>query len=163
MDVVLRFRGREIAAREVAFLRELIATHPEASRRALSQQVCQSWGWVQRNGAWRDGVCRSLLVALDRGGHISLPPPRRSVPRRRHRLAADAVPIATPPPLACGLAELGPLELRPVRRTAEEPLFHALLARHHYLGYTQPVGEHLKYLVVAAGRPVACFAWSSAP
>ncbi|MDP2706054.1 MAG: DUF4338 domain-containing protein, partial [Burkholderiales bacterium] len=30
-------------------------------------------------------------------------------------------------------------------------------------GYTQPVGEHLKYLVCAQGRPVACVAWSSAP
>ncbi len=34
---------------------------------------------------------------------------------------------------------------------------------HHYLGYTQPVGEHLKYLVLAGQRPVAAFAWSSAP
>jgi hypothetical protein len=27
----------------------------------------------------------------------------------------------------------------------------------------QPVGEHLKYLVWATGRPIACLAWSSAP
>ena len=33
----------------------------------------------------------------------------------------------------------------------------------HYLGYEQPVGEHLKYLVWTQGRPVACLAWSSAP
>jgi hypothetical protein len=31
-----------------------------------------------------------------------------------------------------------------------------------YLGYEQPVGEHLKYLVWAQGRPPACVAWSSA-
>jgi hypothetical protein len=34
---------------------------------------------------------------------------------------------------------------------------------HHYLGYTRPVGEHLKYLFVARGRQIACAAWSSAP
>jgi hypothetical protein len=60
-------------------------------------------------------------------------------------------------------AELGPLEVRQVRRTPEEALFNGLLQQHHYLGYTQPVGEHLKYLVYAQGRPVACAAWSSAP
>ncbi len=38
-----------------------------------------------------------------------------------------------------------------------------LVEEHHYLGYVQPVGEHLKYLVYARGRPVACLAWSSAP
>src|SRR5438105_338469 len=53
----------------------------------------------------------------------------------------------------------GPL----VRRTAEEPLFNGLLEHYHFLGYTQPVGEHLKYLVYGAGRGVACLAWSSAP
>ena len=37
------------------------------------------------------------------------------------------------------------------------------MEEHHYLGYEQPVGEHLKYLVWAQGRPVACLAWSSAP
>jgi len=45
----------------------------------------------------------------------------------------------------------------------EEPLFNYLIAQYHPLGYTQPVGEHLKYLVYAAGRPIACLAWSSAP
>src|ERR1039457_6299687 len=50
-----------------------------------------------------------------------------------------------------------------VSLTADEPLFHSLMEEHHYLGYEQPVGEHLKYLVRAQGRPVACLAWSSAP
>jgi Druantia protein DruA len=39
----------------------------------------------------------------------------------------------------------------------------SLIEHHHYLGYEQPVGEQLKYLVSAAGRPLACLAWSSAP
>jgi uncharacterized protein DUF4338 len=37
------------------------------------------------------------------------------------------------------------------------------VAQYHPLGYIRPVGEHLKYLVSAAGRPIACLAWSSAP
>src|SRR5260370_5219163 len=56
-----------------------------------------------------------------------------------------------------------PIEIEPVRRTTDEPLFNSLMESHHYLGYEQPVGEHLKYLVWAQERPVACLAWSSAP
>ena len=37
------------------------------------------------------------------------------------------------------------------------------MEHHHYLGYEQPVGEHLKYVCWAQGRPIACLAWSSAP
>ena len=65
--------------------------------------------------------------------------------------------------LQAQLAQLQPLDIRQVRSTAQERVFDALLQGHHYLGYTRPVGEHLKYLVSAKGRPVACFTWSSAP
>jgi hypothetical protein len=54
---------------------------------------------------------------------------------------------------------LGPVTFHQVRRTPDEGVFNSLLAQYHYLGYQQPVGEHLKYLVVAGGRPVAGFAW----
>jgi hypothetical protein len=66
-------------------------------------------------------------------------------------------------PLQAKLCELQPLEFRQVRRTPEEALFNNLLEQYHYLRYAQPVGEHLKYLVYAQGRPIACLSWSSAP
>jgi hypothetical protein len=66
-------------------------------------------------------------------------------------------------PIRGALADLMPLTFRQVRRTAEEPLFNGLIETHHYLGYTQPVGEHLKYLVYSGERLLACLAWSSAP
>ena len=47
--------------------------------------------------------------------------------------------------------------------TEQEPLFNSLMEHYHYLAYEQPVGEHLKYLAWAQGRPIACLAWSSAP
>src|SRR5215472_57853 len=61
------------------------------------------------------------------------------------------------------LERAGMIELQQVRRTADEPLFNSLMESHHYLKYEQPVGEQLKYLVWAQGRPLACLAWSSAP
>jgi hypothetical protein len=103
------------------------------------------------------------MLQLQRAGHIELPAVRRVrrnplVERRR-----PAEPAVDTTPMRCSLAEIRPLELRQVRRTAEEPLFNSLIEHYHYLGYTQPVGEHLKYLVYALGRPIACLAWSSAP
>jgi hypothetical protein len=50
-----------------------------------------------------------------------------------------------------------------VRRTPQEALFNSLMEQYHYLGYEQPVGEHLKYVVSAKGQPIACLAWCSAP
>src|SRR5205823_9212466 len=66
-------------------------------------------------------------------------------------------------PIEAKLKDIGPIEFEQVRRAAEEPLFNSLMEENHYLGYEQPVGEHLKYLVWTHGRPIACLAWSSAP
>jgi hypothetical protein len=65
--------------------------------------------------------------------------------------------------LDASLGEIRPVDIRQVRRRSEEKLFNSFIETHHYLGYTQPVGEHLKYLIYAQGTPVACMAWSSAP
>jgi len=163
MGVVLRYRGRALDAAEVACIADLIAAHPEASRRALSQALCTAWGWTQPNGTLCDAVCRGLLLALERAGHIRLPPPRWRSPRpRRRHILGEREEVDTSP-LVAPLQAIGSLEFRQVRRTPQEPLFHALLDRYHDLGYAQPVGEHLKYVVFADTRPVACFAWSSAP
>jgi hypothetical protein len=66
-------------------------------------------------------------------------------------------------PIVVALKEHRPIELQQVRRTGDEPLFNSLMEQHHYLKYEQPVGEQLKYLAWAQGRPIACLAWSSAP
>jgi len=145
----------------------LIAAHPGASRRQLSLRLCAAWQWKQTNGAPRDMVCRELLLGLQRAGQIELPPVHhvhRNPPARRGSESGSGVPTyLDTTPLDAPLSTLRPLEFHYVRRTPEEPLIHSLLERHHYLGYTRPGGEHLKYLAWAQGRPLACLAWSSAP
>ena len=163
MGPVFRFRGREVSTAELEQIRKLISEQPKLTRRKLSLQVCEAWGWRQPNGTLSDAKCRALLLALHRDGRIELPAPRWYARRPAARIRPVTLPLLDMSPLACTLAELGPLDVRQVRRTGDEPLVQALLAAHHYLGYARPVGEHLKYLVTAGGRPVACFLWSSAP
>ena len=118
---------------------------------------------MQSNGVLRDMVARGLMLMLHREGHIVLPPVRK--------IMRNPIVYRKPPALIdvdetliqTSLAELGVLQFTQVRRTAGEALFNSLLQQHHYLGYSRPVGEHLKYMVYAQGRPVACLAWSSAP
>ncbi len=162
---ILRYRGRTITQGDITFLRRLIAESPGHSRRKLSECVCDAWGWVQQNGARRDMVCRSLMLLLHRAGHIELPPARVQVLNNvvLKRRPAPAPADLDRSPIETSFADLGPLEWRQVRRTPDEGLFHALLAEHHYLGSIRSVGEHLKFLVLAGGRPIACFAWSSPP
>src|SRR5213080_294889 len=147
-----RYRGQNIDSLQVAFLREFIAAHHESSRWKLSRQLCEALGWKQPNGALRDMVCRGLLLMLERAGEIELPPVRR---RPQGRLAKPKPVVADDRPVCGPLSELGPLTIEPVRRTPQEALFNSLVDQYHYLGYEQPVGEHLKYLVSAKGQAIA--------
>jgi hypothetical protein len=160
METVLRYRGREVTDKDVVFIRQLIARNSGDSRWVLSRKLCREWGWVQANGALRDMICRGMMLELARAGHIELPPVRIRIVNPRLRPAPVEIDQR---PIEGRLSGLGPLEFRQVRRTPWESLFNSLIEHYHYLGYCQPVGEHLKYLVFCGDRPVACLAWGSAP
>lgn len=147
---------------DVEFIASLIRNNPKMSRRALSLQLCAAWNWIQANGQPRDMVCRGMLLVLDRAGHIRLPAARLVFKQPPRRKASEIIEIQRTP-IATSLDEIGEIEIRQVRRTADEDIVESLIERHHYLGYTRLVGEHLKYLITARGVPVGCFCWSSAP
>ncbi len=157
------YRGRVVTDKDIIFINELIVQNPGDSRWALSRELCRAWNWVQPNGALRDMVCRGLMLELHRSGHIRLPG-KKSSPRnpfvdrkKPEKIQIDQTPLTTE------LSKIRPLEFRQVRRSSYEKLFNSLVEHYHYLGYCHPVGEQLKYIAYANGRPIACLAWSSAP
>jgi hypothetical protein len=162
---MLRYRGRDITASDIAFLRSFIHAHSDLSRWKLSRRLCEVWQWKQANGALCDQLCRSMLLLLHRAGEIELPAVRRR-PLRNY-LAERQAPEALVPdsrPVYGSLTLLRPqIDVHQVRRTSEENLFNSLVEQYHYLRYDQPVGEHLKYLITANGQAIACIAFSSAP
>lgn len=163
MDEGIRYRGRIFTEREIEDVRELISRYPDKSRFFLSKELCRLWDWTQANGTPRDMVCRGLLLKLHTEGRITLPPQKR-VPtwlkrrkKRPEKIEVDDSPCDVP------LDKLLPLTILMVRRTPLERLYKGLIDRYHYLGYTQPVGEHLDYIAFAHDRPIACIGFSSAP
>ena len=162
MEPLLTYRGKAVTSQDAAFIQQLIDQNPADSRRRLSVKLCQAWDWRQANGALRDMVCRGLMLALHRAGHIQLPAkkktPNNPLARRRkpEKIAIDRRPIEGK------LSAMPTLVFQQVRRSDAEKLFNSLLAQYHYLGYTQPVGEHLKYIVYSQDWPIACLSWSSA-
>jgi len=163
MEALLTYRGKRVTTEDVAFIRQLIDKNPGDSRWVLSKKLCQAWGWRQPNGVLRDMVCRGLMLALDRAGHIELPAPKLTPLNPLAQRKKPAPLFIEPHPIQGPLSEILPLGIQQVRRTPLERLCNSLIDQYHYLGYVQPVGEHLKYLVFAQQRTVACVIFSSAP
>jgi hypothetical protein len=163
MDDQIRYRGKIYSTKEINEIREVIAAHPEGSRRFISQEICRRWNWIQPNSILKDMICRGLLLQLEVQGFLKLPPRKQSP---NHSLATPRKPIAVEvdeTPILGPLSDLRPIQLDQVRRTPLEKLYKGLIEKYHYLGYTRPVGEHLEYIASSQGRPLACVGWSSAP
>jgi hypothetical protein len=164
MNIPFTYRKRVITQDDLTFIRKMIDDYRSEGRSAISRRLCEAWDWRQANGHLKDNVCRGLLLKLERNQLVTLPP--RIIDNNnnsKRRKQTQATFDFQPRPITAALADLAPIEMRQVRRTPEEKLFNSLIRQYHYLGYTHPVGEHLKYLVSAGNRLLACFGFSSAP
>jgi hypothetical protein len=164
MNVPLTYRKRVITQDDLSFIEKVIDDYRKEGRSAISRRLCEAWDWRQANGHLKDGVCRGLLLHLERNQLVTLPP--RIINNNNNTLRRRKTPATfdfQPTPITVALGDLASIELRQVRRTPEEKLFNGLIRQYHYLGYTNPVGEHLKYLAYSGDRLLACFAFSSAP
>ena len=114
-------------------VRQLLAEHPDWSRRRLSQHLATLWNWRNPMGQLKDMAARTLLLKLERRGWIVLPP-RRQVPSNRMRPKPMPTPqeLVGESPLLANLGTLLPLEISevsPAAGTHQRALFENLLRR----------------------------------
>ena len=154
-------RKRTICDADLPFIQAVIDEHWNCCRTHISKILCQKWNWIQPNGRLKDMACREVLVTLERQGHIKLPLGRHNGRNeKRNRFVAPV--LVDQSPLVKNIADYGPVTMTMVRNTPLEPLYNSLVHQHHYLGYRQIVGQHLKYMAFLEDRPVACLGWGSA-
>jgi hypothetical protein len=167
----VRYCGRTFTPDEVNLIRGLAATLP--TRRAVADAVCDALDWRRPDGRRKDMSARVALGRMHHDGLITLPPPRNGNGNGRHTRHRDpnpqlALPI-DPAPISGRLADLGPLRLTVVDSAADSARHNALIAAHHYLGYTPLAGAQLRYLVhtdsagTLAALGFAAAAWKCAP
>lgn len=161
-------QGRWLGAEELEALRQLIAEHPDWSRRRLSIALCEELNWRTANGQLKDMSARLLLNKLAERGFIKLPP-RQSTGGRQILRALSEPELFT---LSAGgadliegrLGTLQPLKVIAIQAgTLEAKAFVWHLGQHHYLGYGGAAGQNLRYLIRdCRGRDLACLLFGAA-
>jgi len=156
-------QGRELNSADIGLIRGLRDEHPEWGRSRLSEELCCRWEWRNAQGRLKDMAARTLLLKLERSGHIRLPKRRGPSPNGQRNRRVPVVAHATEP-IRGALRDLRPLSVSVVAPGSTDlRLFNGLLARYHYLGHRNTVGENLRYLVRdRLGRPVACALFGAA-
>jgi hypothetical protein len=137
-------------------LQSWIGNNPEWSRKRLARELCAQWDWRNGQGRLKDFAARSLLLKLEGGGWIRLPPLQEHQ-RRIRKKPPKLKNLEEPPPREGSLQEFKPFSLEVITPTSPKAaLWAALLDRYHYLGL-RVVGENLGYLALdGIGREVGC-------
>ncbi len=163
MASVVVIQGRLLSDTDISLIRQLLTEHPEWGRSRLSEELCRRWAWCNALGRLKDMAARTLLLKLERQGHIRLPERRSASPNGWRNRHVPIVEHATDP-IRGPLRDLRPVSVSIVAPGSEDlRLFNGLLARYHYLGHRNTVGENLRYLVRdRVGRPLACALFGSA-
>jgi len=161
-----RYSGRVFGAQEIEQVRDIIRTHPKASRQQLSYRVCEAFDWRKADGSLKDMSCRVALLRMHREGLIELPAPRHPV--NPCRSFARRTTRAQPEPLLeAAVHELPSVHLEAVDR-AGSARWNEHIDRYHYLGYKPLPGAQLRYFAYAGDRLVGLLgfgaaAWKSGP
>jgi hypothetical protein len=164
MELNFTCSGRNITAKDVEHIKEVIAQNPGRSRHYLSHELCRQWNWRQQNGVLRAMVCRGLLLKLHRGGLITLPPKKSNPPNPFLNRKPPALVEVDSTPIEAEIKHIKQdIELCQVKKTKSEKLYNSLINEHHYLKYVYPIGENLKYIAMLNERPIACIGWTSPP
>lgn len=163
MADVMTIQGRQVSEVDLDLIRGLLVAHPDWNRTRLSRELCARWNWCNALGRPKDMAARTLLLKLERTGHIHLPARRGPSPNasRNRRVEPPTLPRH---PICGALCGLQPLCVSIVAPGSDDArLFNGLLAHEHYLGHRNTVGGNLRYLVCdRQGRPVACVLFGSA-
>jgi len=148
MKAPLTLQGRQLTADDICTIRNLISANPSWHRTRISKELCTLWHWMNDKGRLKDIAARSLLRKLDDMGFIELPVPVRSANNEfRNQPVILKLSSQETAAIECRLSKLQPLRICRVNNPFDTRLFRGLLQKHHYLGYTGPVGENIQYLI----------------
>jgi len=161
MDWPLKVHGRMLHKSDVEGIQSLLRKHPHWGRSRVSVAVCEQWNWRRPDGQLKDIACRELLRKLETHGLLILPPRQSSGPKKLPVIAEMEVDRGV---INCSLSAVQPIELINARSCSkDEGLFNYLLKTYHYLSFSRPVGQNMKYLIRSAdGVVLGCLLFGAA-
>lgn len=138
--------GIEICAADIAYIRNFVKSYPRLSRTEVICTLCEHLQWVTPMGRPKYDASTKLLAQLEQSGEISLPPLKESH-RGQQKPRPQLEVVAPGDPVACTLAELGAVRLRPLVGADDELQCNAAIGSFHPLGYKKPFGYVMRYRI----------------
>ena len=117
---------------DIRDIRQLLAKNPLWHRTRISRELCKLWDWRNANGQLKDMACRTLLLKLERAGHITLPIRRREAANHSRGNVPIMVKHSTER-ISCSFKSLVRVKIIAVQpRSKYQDLFNCLLMQYQH-------------------------------
>jgi hypothetical protein len=162
-----KYCGRVFTESELTCIRSIIDEDTGRNRTAIARIACEQLKWYRPDGTPKTASMSQVLVKMEAGGLITLPPllqvhstrmkpiehTSRSDPQAEIVLSAGALPH---------------VHVEIAKTVDEKSLWNEYIDRYHYLGYTPLAGAQMKYCVYSEDTLLALLgfgacAWRLAP
>ena len=144
------FGGRRFKKKELLQIIDTVKTFQNLSLKELTLTICEHYAWRSHRGSLKVMSCKTLLEKLEKRGLVTLPM-KRVTKSLEPRVVAMTAASALKPEINGSLCDIGEIGLKLVSCKEDQSLFNEHLERYHYLGYRHPVGQSLRYFIVARG------------
>ncbi len=156
------FRNRYFTSEELSLIKSIAFQYWSAGRKKIATIICEKLKWHGFNGRLKVIPCLEVLRKMEKQGLVVLPPIKPCGGYHQLKpLRNDQVNFKKPAGKITGAIELmAEIRFELVQTKKENNLWRYLIQSYHYLGYTRPVGRHLKYFVYLGDRLVALISFS---
>lgn len=147
------FGGRRFTRKMLARIQETVNIFSNLSRRELAHTVCEHLRWITPSGNNKIQSCLKALEQMEESGLIVLPAKKKSTKKTRQKPIQWTERTKEQPIVNEDLNRLGAIELMIITEKDDIELWNEYVDRYHYLGYRRPIGESLRYFIVAQNYP----------
>lgn len=156
------FRNRYFTSDELQLIKSIIAEYWPYGRKKIATVICEKLNWRGFNSRLKVIACLEALRKMEKQRLVFLPPinPRGGY-RKIKPLNSEEVNFKKPEEeITETIKTMGEVHFELVKTKKEDKLWRYLIQCYHYLGYTRPVGRHLKYFVYLGSKLVALISFS---
>jgi hypothetical protein len=141
--------GREIGARDIENIKEVVGLCSGLSQEELAHTICEHLSLVTASGRHKMKGCLRLLEKLEDLGEIRLPAKRVLKPQKSD--IAWTTKTAPRREINGELSDVGKVRLEVVSCKRKKALWNEYVDRYHMLGFKKPFGCRIRYFIVSGG------------
>lgn len=152
---VMEACGREIGARSIENIKEVVGLCSGLSREELAHTICEHLSLVTASGRHKMKGCLRLLEKLEDLGEIRLPAKRVLKPRKSDIVWTPETALRRE--IRGELSDVGKVRLEVVSGKSKKALWNEYVDRYHMLGFKKPIGCRMRYFIVSgSGDELGC-------